>query len=53
MGRTALHYAAAIPDAGYIYSTLVTAGAKEDVKDLVCYVMTSYLHLVSIGDLPQ
>ena len=32
MGRTALHYAAAIPDAGYIYSTLVTAGANEDVN---------------------
>lgn len=35
MGRTVLHYAAGLPDAGYIYSMLTNAGAKEDAVDLV------------------
>lgn len=35
MGRTVLHYAAGLPDAGYIYSMLTNAGAKEDTVDLV------------------
>lgn len=30
-----LHYAAGLPDAGYIYSMLTNAGAKEDAVDLV------------------
>lgn len=34
MGRTVLHYAAGLPDAGYIYSMLTNAGAKEDTVDL-------------------
>ncbi|XP_062587859.1 uncharacterized protein LOC134249538 isoform X2 [Saccostrea cucullata] len=33
MKRTALHYAAGLPDAGYIYSMLTAAGAKEDAVD--------------------
>ena len=35
MGRTVLHYAAGLPDAGYIYSMLTNAGAAEDTMDLV------------------
>ncbi|XP_022307221.1 uncharacterized protein LOC111113324 [Crassostrea virginica] len=34
MGRTVLHYAAGLPDAGYIYSMLTNAGAAEDTMDL-------------------
>ncbi|KAK3109002.1 hypothetical protein FSP39_020707 [Pinctada imbricata] len=34
MGRTVLHYAAGIPDAGHIYAMLKEAGANEDVTDL-------------------
>ncbi|XP_061179822.1 glutamic acid-rich protein-like [Saccostrea echinata] len=34
MKRTALHYAAGLPDAGYIYSMLTAAGAKEDAVDM-------------------
>ncbi|XP_048754056.2 uncharacterized protein LOC125665462 [Ostrea edulis] len=34
MGRTVLHYAAGLPDAGYIYSMLNNAGANEDAMDL-------------------
>lgn len=47
MGRTALHYAAAMADEGKLYNILKEAGADETVTDLVspcilpsgCYVV--------------
>ena len=35
MGRTALHYAAAVPDRGYMYKLLLKAAPREDIEDLV------------------
>lgn len=39
-----LHYAAGLPDAGYIYSMLNNAGANEDAMDLVI-LFTDYIRL--------
>ena len=33
--RTALHYAATVPDNGYLYNILLSAGADEDIQDEV------------------
>lgn len=48
MGRTVLHYAAGLPDAGYIYSMLTNAGAKEDTVDLVMTNCSAFYYVMYV-----
>ena len=45
MGRTALHYAAALGDHGYMYKLLLKASPKEDIQDLVSLHHTKVLYI--------
>ena len=44
MGRTALHYAAALGDHGYMYKLLLKAAPREDIQDLVLLYSTKVLY---------
>jgi len=44
-GRTALHYAAVLPDRGKLYSFLASLGADTNVRDMVSSQMTTVNHL--------